>query len=174
MSILGLSGHHHRVMLTASNVCFLQSYLRENVMGEGKCHGGGQLGKLVLTPFKDFKNAKGKNGVLDKHEKCQYHIDAVLTGKAFLLQCDKPSIRIDSVLDSMSQELAASNKLALKSIVECILYCGRQGISFRGHRDDSTASLDCKKGNFLSLVEYDGHSVAYIFRKCAEKCKIHI
>ena len=118
---------------------------------QGKCHGGGQLGKLVLTPFKDFKNAKGKKGVLDKHEKCQYHIDAVLTGKAFLLQCDKPNIRIDSILDSRSQELAASNKLALKSIVECILYCGRQGISFHGHRDDATASPNCNKG---SLIEF--------------------
>ena len=92
--------------------------------------------------------------MLDKHEKCQYHIDAVLTGKAFLLQCDKPNIRIDSILDSRLQELAASNKLALKSIVESILYCGRQGISFCGHRDYSTASQNFNKGNFLSLVEF--------------------
>ena len=34
MSIVGLSGHHHRVELTASTVCFLQSSLRENVMVE--------------------------------------------------------------------------------------------------------------------------------------------
>ena len=49
---------------------------------------------------------KVKKKVVDKHEKC---IDTVLTGKAFLLQCDKPNIRINSILDSRSQELAASN-----------------------------------------------------------------
>ena len=27
----------------------------------------------------------------------------------------------------------------LESIVECILYCGKQGIALRGQRDDATA-----------------------------------
>ena len=30
-------------------------------------------------------------------------------------------------------------------------YCGRQCISLRGHRDDSTAGCDCNRGNFLAL-----------------------
>ena len=34
---------------------------------EGKSHGGGFLGKLVTMPFQNFKNAKGKDGILDTH-----------------------------------------------------------------------------------------------------------
>ena len=62
--------------------------------------------------------------------------EAVLMGKAFLEQCRNPALRIDNVLDMQSQELMKSNRLALKSIVECIIFCGKQGISFHGHRDD--------------------------------------
>ena len=96
---------------------------------QGRCRGGELLGTLVVTPFQDFKNAKGREGVLDKHESYQYHKDAVLMGKAFLEQCRNPALR---VLDMQSQELMKSNRLALKSIVECIIFCGKQGISFRG------------------------------------------
>ena len=121
---------------------------------QGRCRGGGVLGKLVVTPFQDFKNAKGREGVLDKHESYQYHKDAVLMGKAFLEQCRNPALRIDNVLDMQSQELMKSNRLALKSIVECIIFCGKQGISFRGHRDDYTADPSTNKGNFLALLEF--------------------
>ena len=38
---------------------------------EGKSHGGGFLGKLVTMPFQNFKNAKGKDGILDTH--ANYH-----------------------------------------------------------------------------------------------------
>ena len=36
---------------------------------QGKSHGGGFLGKLVTMPFQSFKNAKGKDGILDTHAK---------------------------------------------------------------------------------------------------------
>ena len=57
-------------------------------------------------------------------------------GKSFLSQCNDTTLRIDNILDHQSQELVDSNRRALKSIVDCIIYCGKQGISFRGHRDD--------------------------------------
>ena len=49
---------------------------------KGKCHGGRRLGKLITKPFEDFKNVKGKEGVLDKYGMYQYH---VLMGKSFWL-----------------------------------------------------------------------------------------
>ena len=115
---------------------------------QGRCRGGELLGTLVVTPFQDFKNAKGREGVLDKHESYQYHKDAVLMGKAFLEQCRNPALR---VLDMQSQELMKSNRLALKSIVECIIFCGKQGISFCRHRDDYTADASTNKGIFLGF-----------------------
>ena len=40
------------------------------------------------------------------------------------------------------------NKAALESIADCLVYCGKQGIALRGHRDDSTANESTNKGNF--------------------------
>ena len=67
----------------------------------------------------------------------------VLCGKEFILQYDDPDTcrRIDGFIDKQLQEPASFNKLALRSIVECVIFCGKQGISFRGHRDDATAIL---------------------------------
>ena len=62
--------------------------------------------------------------------------------------------RIDSIIDQQLKEFASLNELALRSIVECVVYCGKQGISFRGHRDDTTATESANRGNFISLVKF--------------------
>jgi hypothetical protein len=51
----------------------------------------------------------------------------------------------------------AQNRLRLRSIVETIIFCGRQGISLRGHRDDHTCvDTDplANHGNFLALQQF--------------------
>ena len=62
-------------------------------------------------------------------------------GKTFLEQCRNPALRIDNVLDMQSQEIKKSNLLAVKRIAECIVFCGKQGISFCGHRDETTRQI---------------------------------
>ena len=69
-------------------------------------------------------------------------------------QCNDTTLRIDNILDHQSQELADSIRRALKSIVDCIIYCGKQGISFRGHRDDATTDASSNRGNFIALLEF--------------------
>ena len=86
----------------------------------GNSHGG-NFGKLITKPFQHFKRAKG--GVLVVHESYQYHKEAVLMGKSFLSQYNDPTLRIDNILDCQSQELTDSNRLALQSIVDCIIHC---------------------------------------------------
>ena len=109
-------------------------------------------------PFQNFKKAKGNDGILDTHANYQFHKDAVLHGKEFVLQYDDPERRIDGIIDKQLQESASFNKLALRSIVECVLFCGKQGISFRGHRDDATASDPTHRGNFISLLRFRAQS----------------
>ena len=46
------------------------------------------------------------------------------------------------------------NTTVLKSLMECIIFCGKQGLPFRGNRDDSTCSDVRNKGNFLELVQF--------------------
>ena len=44
-------------------------------------------------------------------------------------------------------------------MADAILFCGQQGISLRGRRDDSTANSGlCNKGNFMALLEYSVRS----------------
>ena len=47
------------------------------------------------------------------------------------------------------------NRLKIRSIVETVIFCGRQGIAFRGHRDDWPDVQDDPNGNhgnFLALL----------------------
>ena len=45
------------------------------------------------------------------------------------------------------------NKTALESIVDCLVYCGKQGIALGGDRDDSTANETVKHGIFKALLQ---------------------
>lgn len=38
--------------------------------------------------------------------------------------------------------------------VKCVSFCGKQGLSFRGHRDGSTAIDASNMGNFIELVRF--------------------
>ena len=57
----------------------------------------------------------------------------------------------------MQRTAIAQNRLKLRSIVETIIFCGRQGISLRGHQDDHTcvdADPLANHGNFLALLQF--------------------
>ena len=45
----------------------------------------------------------------------------------------------------------------MRSIAETVIFCGRQGIAMRGHRDDKPAiqeNLCANHGNFLALLKF--------------------
>ena len=62
------------------------------------------------------------------------------------------------MLQQQESELSF-NKAALESIADCFVYCGKQGIALRGHRDDSTANESANKGNFKALLFFLAESV---------------
>ena len=41
-----------------------------------------------------------------------------------------------------------------KRTLKCVAFCGKKGLSFQGHRDDSTASDSDDTGNFVQLVQF--------------------
>ena len=43
-------------------------------------------------------------------------------------------------------------------MADAILFCDKQCIALRGHRDDSTADSEVNKGNFLVLLDYSARS----------------
>ena len=58
------------------------------------------------------------------------------------------------MLSNACKELVSQNTQVIKSLLKCVAFCGKQGLPFRGHRDDSTASDSDNTGNFVQLVQF--------------------
>ncbi len=56
------------------------------------------------------------------------------------------------MLNKAHEEQVSRNAQVIKSLLKRVSFCGRQSLSFRGHRDDSTALGARKMGNFIELV----------------------
>uniref|UniRef100_H2ZYW2 DUF4371 domain-containing protein n=1 Tax=Latimeria chalumnae TaxID=7897 RepID=H2ZYW2_LATCH len=95
-----------------------------------------------------------KDGVLPKQEKTDYHKNAIIASSNFLQTYQDPSKRIDSTFQWSNQLIFDRNKQALSSLVKCVLFCGKHGISLRGHRDDATVDPTSNRGNFKALIDF--------------------
>ena len=51
-------------------------------------------------------------------------------------------------------EQYSHNASVIKSLLQYVCFYGKQGISFRGHRDDSTCKELDERGNFMQLVDF--------------------
>ena len=67
-------------------------------------------------------------------------------------------VPIDQQLSSKRAQTAATNRAKLRSIAATIIFCGKQAISLRGHRDDWSTlenSDDAyQAGNFHALLQF--------------------
>ena len=66
----------------------------------------------------------------------------------------QPEKTIAAQLDNRRAALIDKNRELIKSVAKTVYLCGKQGISLRGHRDDSTASQSVNHGNFLELLRF--------------------
>lgn len=106
---------------------------------------------LVTRPFVNLSKATGKDSVLQNHDKCQYHKDAMLLGSQFAENVTNPKESIQCKIYDLNERQYETNSHILQSIVKTILLCGKQNIPLRGHRDDSTSEAP-NKGNFLAIL----------------------
>ena len=85
----------------------------------------GYLENLLLNHFKILRRPRGNMGFFYTHANYQFHKAAVLNGKDFVMQYTKIQIGGLMVLliDQQLKEFASSNESALRSIVECVVYC---------------------------------------------------
>ena len=60
------------------------------------------------------------------------------------------------MLDKKRAENVAKNQSVLKSVISTVLFCGKQNISLRGHRDDSSyiENEANNLGNFQALLDF--------------------
>lgn len=107
------------------------------------------LGTLVKALFNRWTKV---SKVCGEHEKHHYHVDAVVAYDSFLAT-RRPPKNILAQIEREHSNTIKRNRAIIKSVAKCVHYCGRQCIALRGHRDDTTASEDVDRGNFLALLE---------------------
>ncbi len=90
------------------------------------------------------------------HDK-QFHKAAMEAAMLSIKAPKKKSLSIDQQLSNLWRQHVAKNLLVLRSIMEAVMLCARQGLSLRGHRDDSTHGESAplaNHGNFLALLHF--------------------
>ncbi|SMN02068.1 hypothetical protein SPONN_425 [uncultured Candidatus Thioglobus sp.] len=116
---------------------------------------GNEFGQFVCEKF----NFWPKKSLKFKSHNCkEYHKLAMSRAEALMSAHTMPETSIQSLIHKVSSEDIARNRYIVKCMADTILFCGKQCIALRGHRDDSTADEHSNKGTFLALLDYSVRS----------------
>ena len=118
-----------------------------------------KLGSLVSKPFSHWTK---QSSVCKNHEQLEYHQSSMTRMSAFKDSCSNPTHNVATMLNTARKEQVSRNTRVVKSLLKCVAFCGKQGISLRGHRDDSTASESVNTGNFMQLVQFRAENDAVL------------
>jgi len=106
--------------------------------------------KLISKPFDNWKDAAK---YLEDHGALYYHLQSAAKLQAFIeIVINKSQARLEDVLDKEDKSLIAKNRQVMASIVKGLLFCGRYGLSLRGHRDNDLKQCLAHKGVFAGLL----------------------
>ena len=97
--------------------------------------------------FQNWKNATGTTGVLSKHANYITHKQSEIAWQQFTAAEKHQSVA--EQLGMARAEQIKKNPHYIMSIIEVLLLCSKQEITFRGH-DESDTSLN--KGNFKEIL----------------------
>lgn len=109
---------------------------------------------LVSSPLKNWKKAKEQ---LYHHENLDCHKKAIVFGQNFINLRDKQIPNISLQLDKSRKLEIETNRKIVASIIETIIFIGRQDIACRGRRDADVIIIenpDENDGNFRSLLRF--------------------
>ena len=124
-----------------------------------------ELGVLVNKPLTNFKKAGeklsehfyGTSNSVSASRGRKFHQAALEDATMFHTGMEKQALRVDHHLTLERSKRVSENLRKLRSIVETVIFCGRQAIAFRGHRDDAPAVREnptINHGNFLALLQF--------------------
>ena len=98
---------------------------------------------------------------LRKHSAQVHHKSAVKDMAVFLGQMESGHLSVDQRLQSHAANTIQKNRQILRSIIKCIIFCGRQNIPLRGHRSESSPysgennfATSGNPGNFQCLLQF--------------------
>ena len=86
-----------------------------------------------------------------EHAEKSYHRDSMIAAQTFRESTENPSTTLSCVFDKEREKRIEENRQILKHIARAVLYCGRQCIPLRGHREKLNQSEN--PGNFLALLK---------------------
>lgn len=133
------------------------------VAGKAGINKATQLRKLVCEPLTKFKDLLGKESDLVIHENNKYHKEAVEAGKTFIKTYHNAELEIVNIVNQQHLDLVKKNRERLVPIVKACMFLGRQGLAFRGHRDDGSLLQpenekdELFKENNSSIVQNEGN-----------------
>ena len=108
--------------------------------------------KFTSEPYRNWKDAIVD---LKSHAVTEYHLASAERLKAFIHTYENPSHRIDVAFAQNASETIEENRKILKSITKSLIFCGRQGLALRGHRDDDSEKCEgYNHGNFKELLNF--------------------
>lgn len=111
---------------------------------------------LVTQAFNRWKDAKK---TFRCHQTLDYHKNAFISAEHFINVFDKKTVDISVQLNSAKRVEIEKNRKLLSSIVETIIFVGRQEIACRGHRDAGPITVESpvhNDGNFRALTFSNG------------------
>ena len=135
---------------------------RGNGLGQGN-----RSGTFILSAYQhSYSKALGKDGVLVSHSKSVMHVRATERADLFLRNFCHSNERIDSRLLQQGNHLAEENKHILTQIVLTVEFLSKQGLPFRGHRDDKVdfSQEDTNRGNFIAALQYKAKSDSILMK----------
>ena len=117
-------------------------------------------GTLITLPLTNLQKASEKlreHFGKSKTSAKKYHLAAVEKALTFKNIMENRQLSIDQQLSTIRAQSIANNRMKLEAIVKTIIFCGRQGIALRGHRDDwahVTEMPHANHGNFIALLNF--------------------
>lgn len=115
---------------------------------------GQKLSYFVTRPFTSWIKMTSK---ATKHSKQEYHQLAVAKMDEFIRRYKHPPQSVDALLNSAKKQRMLDNQCVIESLLKTIMFCGRQGISLRGHSDDHVSWSEFEErnlGNFIELLKF--------------------
>jgi len=114
---------------------------------------------VVTEPLTKFAKLLGKNGYLESHSGNIYYKNAVQDDKSFLHVFKNPQNEIINTLNTAHYEQIIENRSRLTSIIDTLIFIGKQNIPIRGHRDDGSIFDDSQKPtenneNFREILNF--------------------
>lgn len=137
-------------------------------VGKGK---HAPAGALVSRPCTDWKHALE---IFDSHQKTGYHRESQSAADDFVKAFSSSAPTVADQLDSARKFQVKENRKRLAPIIDTIIFCGRQGLSLRGHNDSGPLGLSTvpseNEGNFTALLRMRSSSGDSCLKEHIESC----